>query len=38
VRMARSRDGDWRDWAAVDEWAAAIAQELHATPMSAHRR
>jgi menaquinone-dependent protoporphyrinogen oxidase len=28
VRMARGRVGDWRDWAAVDEWAAAIAHEL----------
>jgi menaquinone-dependent protoporphyrinogen oxidase len=28
VRMARGREGDWRDWAAVDEWAAAIAHEL----------
>jgi menaquinone-dependent protoporphyrinogen oxidase len=32
VRMAGSREGDWRDWAAVDEWAAAIAHELQATP------
>ena len=28
VRMAGGREGDWRDWAAVDEWAAAIAHEL----------
>jgi menaquinone-dependent protoporphyrinogen oxidase len=28
VRMARGREGDWRDWAAVDEWAATIAHEL----------
>jgi menaquinone-dependent protoporphyrinogen oxidase len=28
VRMARGREGDWRDWAAVDEWAAAIVHEL----------
>jgi len=28
VRMARGREGDWRDWAAVDEWAAEIAHEL----------
>jgi menaquinone-dependent protoporphyrinogen oxidase len=28
VRMAGGREGDWRDWAAVDEWAAAIADEL----------
>jgi menaquinone-dependent protoporphyrinogen oxidase len=31
VRMARGREGDWRDWTAVDEWAAAIAHELHDT-------
>ena len=24
-------EGDWRDWAAVDEWAGAIAHELQAT-------
>jgi hypothetical protein len=29
--MARGREGDWRDWAAVDEWAAAIAHELQDT-------
>lgn len=28
VRMARGREGDWRDWDAVDAWAAAIAQKL----------
>jgi menaquinone-dependent protoporphyrinogen oxidase len=28
VRMARGREGDWRDWQVVDEWAATIAQEL----------
>lgn len=31
VRMARAREGDWRDWAAVDEWSAAIAHELQST-------
>jgi len=31
VRMARGREGDWRDWAAVDKWAGAIAHELQAT-------
>jgi menaquinone-dependent protoporphyrinogen oxidase len=31
VRMARGREGDWRDWAAVDEWSAAIAHELQDT-------
>jgi menaquinone-dependent protoporphyrinogen oxidase len=28
VRMARGREGDWRDWQAVDAWAAVIANEL----------
>jgi menaquinone-dependent protoporphyrinogen oxidase len=28
VRMAKGREGDWRDWHAVDEWAGAIADEL----------
>ncbi len=28
VRMARGREGDWRDWHEVDEWAGAIAREL----------
>jgi menaquinone-dependent protoporphyrinogen oxidase len=28
VRMARGRDGDWRDWQAVDAWATSIADEL----------
>jgi menaquinone-dependent protoporphyrinogen oxidase len=28
VRMARGREGDWRDWEDVDEWARAIADEL----------
>jgi menaquinone-dependent protoporphyrinogen oxidase len=28
VRMARGREGDWRDWEAVDAWAASIADEL----------
>jgi menaquinone-dependent protoporphyrinogen oxidase len=37
VRMARGREGDWRDWAAVDEWASAIAHELQ-TPDEAQRR
>ena len=30
VRMARGREGDWRDLGAVDAWAAAIAAELRA--------
>jgi menaquinone-dependent protoporphyrinogen oxidase len=28
VRCARARDGDYRDWHAIDGWANAIAQEL----------
>ena len=28
VRMARGREGDWRDWHAVDEWAGAIAHDI----------
>jgi menaquinone-dependent protoporphyrinogen oxidase len=28
VRMAKAREGDWRDWDAVDEWAGSIAAEL----------
>jgi menaquinone-dependent protoporphyrinogen oxidase len=28
VGMAHGREGDWRDWQAIDEWAAAIAGEL----------
>ena len=28
VRMARGREGDWRDWDEVDEWAGTIAREL----------
>jgi menaquinone-dependent protoporphyrinogen oxidase len=28
VRMARGREGDWRNWQAIDEWAARIAGEL----------
>jgi menaquinone-dependent protoporphyrinogen oxidase len=32
VKMARGREGDWRDFDAVDVWAAAIANELQATP------
>lgn len=28
VRMARGREGDWRDWDAVDEWTAQIASAL----------
>jgi hypothetical protein len=28
VKMARGREGDWRDFEAVDEWAAEIADAL----------
>jgi menaquinone-dependent protoporphyrinogen oxidase len=28
VRMARGREGDWRDWQAVDDWADTIARQL----------
>ena len=28
IRMAKAREGDWRDWQDVDEWAAGIAREL----------
>jgi menaquinone-dependent protoporphyrinogen oxidase len=28
VRMARASEGDYRDWQAIDDWAAAIAQQL----------
>lgn len=31
VRWAHARDGDYRDWQAVDEWAAAIGRELRQT-------
>jgi menaquinone-dependent protoporphyrinogen oxidase len=32
VRMAHGREGDWRDWGAVDAWAAAIAEALKMEP------
>jgi menaquinone-dependent protoporphyrinogen oxidase len=28
VRMAHASEGDYRDWLAIDDWAAAIAQQL----------
>lgn len=28
VRCAHAREGDYRDWQAIDEWAATIAREL----------
>jgi menaquinone-dependent protoporphyrinogen oxidase len=27
VRMARANEGDYRDWQAIDDWAAAIARQ-----------
>lgn len=38
VRMAGGRAGDWRDWQAVDAWAAAIAEALKAEPTAKPRR
>jgi menaquinone-dependent protoporphyrinogen oxidase len=31
VRCAHAREGDYRDWQAVDQWTATIARELHPT-------
>ena len=28
VRMAHASEGDYRDWQAIDDWAAAIAHQL----------
>ena len=28
VRCAHAREGDYRDWQAIDEWAAAVGREL----------
>lgn len=28
IRAAKAREGDWRDWEQVDQWAAEIAREL----------
>jgi menaquinone-dependent protoporphyrinogen oxidase len=28
MRLLSSREGDWRDWPAIEEWATAIATEL----------
>jgi menaquinone-dependent protoporphyrinogen oxidase len=38
VRAAHAQEGDYRDWAAIDEWAAAIAQELGRTPVGSTGR
>lgn len=32
VRGAHASEGDHRDWAAIDEWTASIAQELRRNP------
>lgn len=36
VRCAHAREGDYRDWQAIDEWAATIGQELHDTQPAAN--
>jgi menaquinone-dependent protoporphyrinogen oxidase len=28
IHLVRARDGDWRDWKAIDEWATTIANQL----------
>ena len=28
VRLAHASEGDYRDWQAIDDWAAAIAHQL----------
>lgn len=33
VRCAHAREGDYRDWHAIDEWAATIARELQQMPL-----
>ena len=33
VRAAHAREGDYRDWQAIDDWAAAIARELQHKPV-----
>jgi menaquinone-dependent protoporphyrinogen oxidase len=35
VRIARSNEGDQRDWHAIDEWAAGIARALQAARVTA---
>jgi menaquinone-dependent protoporphyrinogen oxidase len=32
VRCAHANEGDYRDWSAIDEWAATIAQQLRRAP------
>jgi menaquinone-dependent protoporphyrinogen oxidase len=33
VRCAHAHEGDYRDWHAIDEWAATIARELQQMPL-----
>jgi menaquinone-dependent protoporphyrinogen oxidase len=35
VRCAHAREGDHRDWQAIDDWASAIASELQQTRVAA---
>jgi menaquinone-dependent protoporphyrinogen oxidase len=35
VRCAHAREGDYRDWQAIDDWAAAIAGEFQTTSAEA---
>jgi menaquinone-dependent protoporphyrinogen oxidase len=37
VRMAHASEGDYRDWQAIDDWAAAIAQQLQQGRVGAGR-
>jgi menaquinone-dependent protoporphyrinogen oxidase len=37
VRCAHAHDGDYRDWTAIDDWAATIARELRRTPIGSAR-
>jgi menaquinone-dependent protoporphyrinogen oxidase len=37
VRMAHAREGDYRDWQAIDDWAAAIAHQLQQGRVDAGR-
>jgi hypothetical protein len=34
MRCAHAREGDHRDWQAIDDWAAVIARELQQTRVS----
>ena len=37
VRMAHASEGDYRDWQAIDAWAAAIAHQLQQGRVGAGR-